>query len=282
MNSTFLRAGLLFLIAFCFGRAVADESPVQSLLRNKNFSELDAALTRVQIQFESRTLSETELRNAYRPFYTLDAETEANLADWANLSPSSYVAHLALGINFKRKGTAARGNDYISNTPKQNIDEMVRYFAQARAELEKSLPLTKVPYLSVWHLLDMANIHGDKVESLRLLLVANKLLPDNRLARNRYMQSLKPRWGGSIPDMEQFIETSRREGLDQDGIMQLEAIMQEDLGLSTLETGDLPLSREHFIKALELAKKIGGTFLQDWLSAARYQCTRPEFSAYCD
>jgi len=74
------------------------------LLRSNNVGELERLLNGVQERFERDTLSEIELRNAFRPFYDLDERAAANLAMWASASPKSYVARLAFGIYLKRRG----------------------------------------------------------------------------------------------------------------------------------------------------------------------------------
>jgi len=271
----------LVILALVFTSAIADDGDAITLLRKRDFAGIETLLAGVQNRFENGALSEIELRNAYRPFYTLDVQGVTNLTEWVNRAPTSYPAHLAMGIYLKRKGIDARGTAYISDTPQQNIDLMRQYHAQAKIQLEKSLSLTKAPYLSVWHLLDMAIFSGDRDISRELLSVANGLLPNNRLARNRYMVSLEPRWGGSYAEMEDFVRTCRREGVEEDGIAQLEAIMHTDIGSSLEEQGNIREARNHFIMAIELAKKIGGDFRKDWIPATNYRCTKPEFAAYC-
>ena len=79
-----------------------------------------------------------------------------------------------------------------------------------------------------------------------LVIAANKMLPINTLARGRYMASLKPRWGGSYEEMEQFIARSKKEEVSPIGLSQLEAIMYDDMGMTYWEQGDMQNARKYF------------------------------------
>ena len=108
--------------------AFAENIDVIALLHNNDRNQLENSLNTAQLQFENGDITEYELRNTFRPFYSLDALVEKNLKDWVASSPKSYIAHLALGIYYKRLGEVVRGHKYISETPQKNIDEMTRYF----------------------------------------------------------------------------------------------------------------------------------------------------------
>jgi hypothetical protein len=80
---------------------------------------------------------------------------------------------------------------------------MRQYHEIGVTELEKSLKLTEKPFLSVFHLLDISKSGGSKRQSRGLLFAANKMLPGNTLARNRFMTTLTPLWGRSFEEMNQ-------------------------------------------------------------------------------
>jgi hypothetical protein len=175
-----------------------------------------------------------------------------------------------------------QGDKYISETPRENIEKMEQYVEKAKLELNASLKLTPKPFLSIFHLIDISGLEGDRKSSSTLLEYANKVLPGNTLARGRYMHYLTPRWGGSYEQMQSFIAQSRREGVDSAGIMQLEAIMYDDMGFSAHERNDRAAAIEYFAKALELGQRIGGEFRKDFLTYSdHYSCREPELNKYC-
>lgn len=269
---------LFFIMASPY---VLADTPIQ-LLKNNKISKIEALLTNVQQHFEKGSLSETELRNAFRIFYKLDAVEARNLAQWASSSPKSYVAHLAYGIYLKRRGSDARGEDWISETPQKNIDLMDRYYDHANKELRASLLLTKKPYLSIFHLLTISTQNGEKESSLALLRQANRVYPDNAFVRNRYAISLRPRWGGSYEELDKFISDTKKEGVPSSVIYQLEALEQEDIGQTLEEHKNHVAAMKHFKRALDLAALVGDTFAQDWLPVSRYYvCTKENSSPVC-
>jgi len=252
------------------------------LLAANDAAAADELLNGVQKKFEDGTLSEIELRNAFRPIYDLTPAEAENLHAWAASHPKSYAAHLAEGIYYKKRGLAARGDKFISETSKSALDEMQRNLVPAKAELTKSRELTKKPYLSLFHLLDIAAQDGDRSASLALLTAANEALPQNSLARNRYLTSLMPRWGGSYPEAEAFITKAKSEGLAEQGVVQLEAILHNDKGQTLEHDGNHDGARAEFVQALELGKRAGGSFQIDFLKVSRYYvCNGPDAVKYC-
>ncbi len=258
------------------------ETGLFPLLKAQEFETLESATRQVQERFENGTLSEIQLRNIYRQFYDLDEETFAKVEEWEKTIPRSYAAHLIRGVHFKRKAADARGGKYISQTPPDKIQRMQQLDEIAFTELSNSLDLTEKPFLSVFQLLEISKSRGDKELSRGLVIAANKMLPSNTLARGRYMASLKPRWGGSYEEMEQFIAQSKKEEVSLIGLSQLEAIMYDDMGMTYWEQGDMQNARKYFLHALELAHSIGGDFRKDWLVFTNdYICGDKDLKKYC-
>jgi hypothetical protein len=259
-----------------------DQKELLALLRAQEFETLESATRQVQEKFEKGALSDIQLRNTYRQFYDLDEQDLAKIKEWKKTVPASYAAHLILGVYFKRKGFDARGDKYISQTPQENIDRMRQYHESAITELGKSLKLTEKPFLSVFHLLDLSKSGGSKEESRALVLAANKMLPSNTLARNRFMKTLTPRWGGSHEEMKQFIAQSKEEGVSTVGLIQLEAIMYDDMAATSLAQGDRQKATTYLFQAVALAQRVGGDSRTDWLPFADSPCAqRLEIQSYC-
>jgi hypothetical protein len=259
------------------------QGAISELLRANDVAAIEDSLAEVQRRFERQELSEYELRNAFRPFYTLDSTSLKNLQSWAAGSPKSYVAHLALGIYYKRLGTAARGKDAIARTPRKNLDEMRRHFQVADEELRASMTLTAKPYLSIFHLLDVTGILGERRSAEELIAKASEMLPSGSLARNRHASYLKPRWGGSYAEMDRFIEHTTRQGAPTSVVQQLQAIKYNDVGFSLEERGERREAEVNFEHALRLGKEVGGNFSAEFLSTSRaFMCSGPAVrSPFC-
>jgi hypothetical protein len=280
MPRIFPAIATLMILAFSFPRSEAAD--VVSLLRSGDFRQLESQLSKAQQGFEKGELTEYELRNAFRPFYRLDEVADKNLQDWVERSPKSYVAHLALGIRYKRMGGEARGGAYISETPPARLKESRRLNDLSETELRRSMALTEKPYLSIFHLMSIMGDRGDRNSLSLLLLQGNKILPSNALVRNRYCMFLVPRWGGSYEDVDNFIARSRRQGAPASVILQLRAIELEDKGLTLMERRDPIAANELFEKALQLGKEIGGTFTEENLGRTwEYLCKSQKKSPNC-
>lgn len=259
-----------------------DQTELLALLRVQAFETLESSTRQVQEQFEKGALSDIQLRNTYRQFYDIDEQDLAKIKEWKKTVPGSYAAHLILGVYFKRKGFDARGDKLISQTPQENLDRMRQYLERALTELGKSLKLTEKPFLSLFHLLDISQSDGSKEQSRALVIAANTMLPGNMLARNRFMKTLTPRWGGSYEEMKQFLAQSKKEGVSTVGLIQLEAIMYDDMAATSLAQGDRQKATTYLFQAVELAQRVGGEFRKDWLPFADSPCAqRLEIQSYC-
>lgn len=282
---TILRISIIILLFSALSpvASVAEEkTALLEMLKAGDYEKLEAATIELQSEFENGELSEIELRNTYRQFYDLNRQTLQNLDEWKRKYPDSYSAHLIKGTFLKRMGFKIRGENYISQTPKQSIDTMKQYHEEAENELLASLKLTKKPLLSIFHLLDICKARGDRTTALALEKSANEMLSDNTLVRNRYFTSLAPRWGGSYEEMRDFIAKTKAEGVSDVVIMQLEAVMYDDMGATLYEFGKRSDAMEYFLKALELGQRVGGEFRKDWLAFSnRFGCREPSLKEYC-
>jgi hypothetical protein len=82
--------------------------------------------------------------------------------------------------------------------------------------------------------------------------------------------------------MKQFIAQSKKEEVSPIGLSQLEAIMYDDMAFSYLEQDDQKNAMTYFLKALELARRVGGDFQKDFLSYSTiYICGNPDLKKYC-
>jgi tetratricopeptide (TPR) repeat protein len=278
INSIFAILALAASASICH----AAGNDVLSWVEGNDIGSLNKYYGDIQHGFESGAVTEVDLRNAYRPLYMLDATGAKNLTIWAEGAPRSYVAHLALGIYLKKLGEKVRGEKFVEETPVEKLIEAESYFARANRELSKSLSLTSKPYLSIFHMLSIAAWMGERSNAETLLTAANKMFPSNALARCRFVKILLPRWGGSYGEADAFIAATQKEGVAPGVIYQLQAIKEDDIGHTLVSKGDHAAANEHFVRALQLAERSGGTVSSDWLQTSRYFiCRNGSAVSYC-
>ena len=271
----------LFSLILWESTSFAEEDP-KTLLERNEIAKLETLLAAGQVAFERGEYTEIKLRNTFRPFYDLSPTGDENLQRWAANNPKSYVAHLALGIRYRRRGVYARGDKYVSQTSAQSIAKMRNYFQLAEAELRSSMSLTAKPYLSVFNLIDIIRHIGPREEANRLVKAGIKMLPSNMLVRGRYAFSLLPRWGGTYAQLDAFIEETSRQSVPDVVVLGLKAIKEDDIGFTYQEARNVTLATQHFETALQLGQRIGGTFSEDFLTNSRtFICVGDRALPYC-
>jgi TPR repeat protein len=63
------------------------------------------------------------------------------------------------------------------------------------------------------HAMDISSQAGDTDANCETLDAAVRVDPNNLVVRQKYMIGLEPRWGGSLPQMQDFLEECRRANL---------------------------------------------------------------------
>src|SRR5204863_144979 len=130
-DSLSLLALLAGLLCWTGHADAGDAVDVAASLAANDPTAADTYLNGVQRKFEEGAVTEIELRNAFRPIYELTPKEAEVLQAWAASHPTSYAAHLAEGIYFKRRGFAARGDKFISETSPSALEEMRRNLVPA-------------------------------------------------------------------------------------------------------------------------------------------------------
>ena len=143
----FTTLGLLLCGAIAFAEtSTASQTEVRTLLLKGEFSTLDQRFGNLQSAYTAGTLSEDELRSAFRVFYDSDAALKTAFERWVAQSPKSYVAHLARGIYYKNVGTKQRGSAWASNTSEKQFAAMKAShtgWRQSRSVTVKAPPLPR-------------------------------------------------------------------------------------------------------------------------------------------
>jgi hypothetical protein len=276
------RALLVVVLLLASGRALAQGNDVATMLRGNDCAGLDRRLGAVQGRFERGELGEYELRNAFRPFYVLDASADKNLIGCAAGAPKSYGLHLALGIHYKHLGGDARGQEYSADTSQAQFSQMGHYYTLAMREFNASLRLTTKPYMSIFHILDITGHYGDIAAASALVKRANTDVPGNTMVRVKFAVYLMPRWGGSYSQVEEFAARSAREGAPAIVATEIQAVEFEDKAHVLEEQGKQADADMEYQKALRLGHQAGGSFSIDFLPSSRLElCTGVNNSAYC-
>lgn len=207
----------------------SEKEYVVKLLQTRQFHQLDAHYTQLQQQYErDHTLNDWQLLIQYQPFYDTNSANELLLTEWISQFPTSYPARLARGIYYRKVGEEKRGAEWISKTPRENLNQLSKYLDLATDDLLFSRSLTLKPIVSIVHLLNITKHRDGDLGNRYWLEEANRIDPDNYAARRRYMLTLTPRWGGSYEDMQAFLGECRTQQVSSEYIRIFEAIIHSD------------------------------------------------------
>lgn len=250
---------------------------LQALLRKGDTAALEARLAK-----SDQSLSEAELQAVYAEFEVLDAAATEALERWVGTSPDNYHARLLRGIAYKRQAWDTRGQGRASALDEVRASNAAKLFKQADEQLSAALALDERPLMAAFHEMDALGVSCQRERMRRLLEQTRDYNRFSALVNNRFQWYLKPRWCGSHRDMSAFVEEERKLGMPESGLLQLEAIVEDDKGLDWLESRKPEAAVIHFARALEKAQSVGGRFQTDWLPSAEVQrCKLPQLKAYC-
>lgn len=232
-------------------------------LEAEDYTTLDGYYTKIQGDYEAGRTSERELYDAFHTLYDENAAHERYFNGWVAAFPDSYVALLARGTYFYRVASFTRGAEFLDRTSRQQIAAMTGYLDRAEPDLIASLKLTAKPYLSTLYLLDINILDGSADQRRRWFEQGTAIEPGNWHLRERYMFSLRPRWGGSYEQMQAFLRDCEQLNLDPALLATLAIPIHSDMAEDAMradENGRVGANVEVFNeweKVLNLAKQAG-------------------------
>ncbi len=201
--------------AFGYPLERADKLQLISLLRSRNFKELNDLLESYQKQFEMDFRYEFKVTFAFDSFSMKDSSIKPMLDEWVQEFPESFAPYLARSEYLSAKGWESRGGSYASETSEEQFAGMTEYFIQAEKDFRTALRLRAKLVSAYGSLIDIYKAYGNEKEVDLLAQEALNKMPESYLVRSFYMQSLMPRWGGSHEDMDTFaVESEKLAGVN--------------------------------------------------------------------
>ena len=208
----------------------AEQAQVRKWLAEDDYVDLEINLDKAIGDYKQGRITDIDLRDLFFVFEDTKPELAQRYDRWWAQYPKSYAAHLARGIYFRSVAGERRGDDYFSQTPASKIDAMEEMLGQAFVELQTSLSLDDKPILSYMYLISVGK-HERGGRYLRQVLDDSlKVDPKNFIVRRTYLRTLRPRWGGSMQAMLDFVQECRAAGLPPAQISDLEGLVEEELG----------------------------------------------------
>jgi len=218
---------LISIIAVFTTRAADAPQPLV-LLKSGDYASLDHQLNALQAEYETGRATEEQLYTGFRQLYEDSTANERYFSAWVQAYPNSYAAHLARGTYYYRMAWFIRGEEYLRTTPRSQVNSMTEYLSAARPDLLASMELTAKPYLSALYMLNVTQLNGSEGDHRYWFKEGMRIDPTNTKVRVRYMETLRPRWGGSYVEMQDFLAQTRRQSSDPQLLARLEILIHHD------------------------------------------------------
>lgn len=186
------------------GSFEADVVKVRKLFENRQFSELNALLEKYQTFCTKDIRWEFAVQDGFNIFSSTTPSYKIILDEWVQSDSKSWVPLLARANYYIAIGWKARGTQWAKDTSRERFKRMEESFAQAVRDVSTALKINPRLLDAYFILMEINRNFGDQKTGASLAKKALEVFPDSYLLRQRHMQDLVPRWGGSYSEMGRF------------------------------------------------------------------------------
>jgi hypothetical protein len=208
-------------------------------LEEGHYEQLDATMNQVQKDYEVGKINDLELSDYFTVFTRTDSKLETLYNAWVEAYPKSYAARQVRGLYYRELAEDVRGGKYLSQTSQQELSGANNYLKLAFDDDMAALALTAKPIISITQIMAIEQLGGRHDGLDEMLKLAIKTDPKNVSARHVYMNSLQGRWGGSLEEMERYLEAVKASGMPEDHLKSMEdMIIGEKLWVAERKVDD--------------------------------------------
>jgi tetratricopeptide (TPR) repeat protein len=241
---------------------VVDQKIIFKQLEEGEFEKINEALKVLEDKYEGDQVSEDELSNALQGFTGQSIELENNYNSWVSAFRNHYQPYLARGVYYFTLGREKRGTGKFKDLTNSQYEEMNLYFRKAMADFEKSISINPKLVHPYGFMVRIATITGEDETKDKLFARALKVNPYSLVVRTDYLDSLVPRWGGSIEAMNSFILSSRPYYQRNPRLKVLEGAVDKELGYQQMLEGNYSEAIDLLSKALQQGDDVTAYFLR--------------------
>lgn len=201
-----------------------------------NVAQLERSFLNFEKMWGSQPAMELHLHNLYWSIDSTNSDLLLHLNDWVAQSPS-YIAYSARGIYLSKRAFYLRGTRYAKETPDLNFELMRLAVSQAKRDLLQAIQL-KPSYIPPYTELISLSMLAEKgsIDPQALESKIRELRPDNYQPREKYLETLEPRWGGSYEAMFKYADAASVDAKFNPLIWMLTGLVYYDMGRSRPST----------------------------------------------
>ncbi|MCU7819868.1 MAG: DUF4034 domain-containing protein [gamma proteobacterium symbiont of Lucinoma myriamae] len=203
---------IMMMINICINHQVSANSfnhlkKNKALLEAQQFTQLENELKKILNSIESGEILDTSIADAYIAFGTGDPKQKEKIDAWIVSKPDSALAYLARCNYYEEVSWLHRGHHYVSITAKESLRKMRDDFALAIPDCNKAITLNNKLSLAYTLLTRMAMVLGqDKLVKTAASLGLSQI-PDSYILHDQYFFSFTSRWGGSLYELQNAINS---------------------------------------------------------------------------
>lgn len=191
--------------------AYRDLLHLRRMLRTRQVLELTRVLESRQAALEQDFRQEAASVDAYAALASEFHLSESQFNDWVRLAPGSWVPYLVRGAYYDWQGWRARGGDWARDTSPEQFENMERFFRAATQDLKAALAINPKLVIAYCVLIKMTKAeNGNEARARHYLDQALAICPACFEIRWIYQFGLRPRWGGSYPQMRAAADEARQ------------------------------------------------------------------------
>jgi tetratricopeptide (TPR) repeat protein len=184
------------------GDTYSDLLRLRRMLRTHQVLELTRVLESRQAALEKDFRQEAASVDTYGALASEFNYSEAQFNDWVRQAPGSWVPYLVRGAYYDRRGWRARGGEWARETTGGQFENMERFFRKAMSDLKAALAINPRLVVAYYNLIKMTKAeNGEEDRAREYLDGALAICPACLEVRWIYIFGLRPRWGGSYPEM---------------------------------------------------------------------------------
>ena len=183
---------------------------VRQLFENREFGKLNELIEKAQRAFENDFHNEFLIHDAAMAFHQPVPEYEDLFREWIALFPDSFQPYLARGNYYWNMGTSSRGAAWAKDTSEKQFTGMQEYFKSAFEDLNHALEINPKLMTAYYAQLAMSNFMGREDLEREYFQRCESICAECYQPRYFYMMALRPKWGGSIKEMEELARQSQQ------------------------------------------------------------------------
>jgi len=223
---------------------IKSEVACDTELQKNNYQQASANLKVLHENYEKDKTQESKLWWYLDCYVQNNLNIDKHLNDWIKNEPNDPFAYLARGIYFHNLAGKKRGDKWIHETSKQQINGFTYYSDLAISDLENVIKFRPKTQSAYWYLIEVENGKTGISNVVTAYFTQGQTLNTSSYVLMRhYLMSLRPRWGGSYKQMNEFIDKYSE-------LIELHPDLNKLRGAIDEDIADLLLNKRQYNKAL--------------------------------